>query len=1144
MLNGKFRRRAFMYHYESYVASFLRNLGFTNLDILALLCILKSFHQNTASYISCNRPGSCRIYSNSFVEFSLNTADHRNYKYFSNVLRVLHNNDVFKLSNKAQLWCTQMYALLRLCSCTVKFMLSRECLQDEEIVKKLVEDVEQVCACIMACERENSKSSNVIYSTLEYFQYFSNVLLGGGNLVLFEVVREARSQYSQAIQGLEEGMQEASILRIITLVIYKTAISRFIVNNNNVLSGVFKSQVFSMVAQFACSDINTLPLSCRSHLGINNASILLDFYKNLFYVFHLNNMSEYYETDDQAAAAIGNDLYSAVGGSLNIVSNPSDGYNPLSNACVTYFVNYDAMLAVNEVLQDESLRKALAFEHMVMLYKTLLTEKICDLNELLVSNLGDYNFVYVDQEENRYGIQLLYEIVSTCYHIAFVQRFPMAEVSGYYEKCRKELSAVALAIQSASKDDKVLLMQKLMQKYRENMKVLQGSCGCQPVACLEDRYSAELLCVLLQDLLLGKLNVAWDIRLKLPYDLFLQCRPVNEVKAQQAAMMLCQAFKKSDGVIDNSSVESVTGLLMILLFGDFLQRNILLRLFDVFHVAYRKSEEYGTIEGKNILGNFVGCCHTVLNLLKSVKSNLPFCFSMESLEDLKSDDISIYGGLMCMINCCASELSLSLSDLEQERDRIYSAMFSEVLGSMPVSQVKAFNSSMQIVPCNECNPVQCLLAIQLLSSYVCLYNSDKVVDDLFFGNLCSPGFLLAAIITYPVLSSSLAQLCYRCTLAEDYSVEQDLSGILKLLCSKRKVVSGIFCDVAVDDMAVKESIITTNDVARILVKADGSSNLDPEIVKNACFNIIELRELGSSDVEECIKSASSSSGPSNISQPELMAFLSLIYNTNLSSFSESRSFLSKFIKHDDNNNVPGDGAKPDFNVESGDLDNIETDTVDCAVGSGADVAQKSKSVIVPYDNNVQGGGVEPDLNVEGVDLGDNIETDTVDCVVGSEADVAQNVPCASLEPNINEVEKSKVHGKKLYFDSGFCDQTQLDKRKSQAKQLSKLQLQKKRRHCISAAAGMVSVFTILMCVAFACQMRENLFIGCVALGIICLTLSMIFCLSVIVDTCKLGRVDHKDIQPALNYNMTKVQEPKACILDSHKTTDKKEAIPK
>ncbi|AHX04744.1 hypothetical protein [Ehrlichia japonica] len=1109
MLTGKFKWDAFINYEKSHIASFLKNLGFSDVEVLVFLCVQKSFHQNAASHLIFSKGKDCKVYSNKHIEFNLNAIDRRNYLPYLGISEKLGRGDILNLASEGQLWTTQMYALLRVCACAAQYILSGKSCTDEEIVEKLLDNVRQVSDCVMGHDAECQDSNELLENkSLEDFRRFSYVVLGEDHLtlpdMLASLVRYVRSQYSLTIQDLEETCSQHVLIRVVVLVIYKAAINQFVSINSGVLSDKCKVQIFPMLTKFMCDDTNKLPISCRNHLGIDEDSVLLIFYRDLFSVLHYGDVYDYYESENYLIAATVNDICTAVGRSLTVVVNPGEGYNPYYSY-MTNFVFYDTMLAVSEVLKDSNLESTVLFEHVMLMYKTLLAEKSEDvLFHLFLTPLGIFRFCYDDEEgKTKVGVELVLELLFTCYHAAFIKGDFIDNVKIFFDKCYDKLCTIGASVSQSSRCKYI----EAFSSYEACKQELGSLYGYKQGNFSDIKYNKRQLFTLVQHLLLDKVNGEQVEKSNLTYSVFIECKPVDEVKAQQAAMMLCQAFKKSKGVIDDCSVRGVAGLLMIVLFGNFLERNIVLRLLDVFHIACRKSKECGIHQKKQLVEDFINYCGVVLNLLKNLENRLPFSFSMEEVWNLDSSDSAVYYQLLHMVDCCADELGISSSDLEQARNIPYDLSLSEMLCGIPILSEGQSSPDRQVNPCSSFDRTQCLLSMQLLSSYVCLYNPDRVASDLLSGNVHLPSFLLGSILTYPPLVSYFVSLCREYTSIKNYPVEEKVSEILKLLCSKEELCKPASCE-AVSNMGAEESSYVTEQIIMALITENGNSNLDEGLFKNACLRIIKLRGLGQNNVDLYLKLArrfSADPGQYSIDYELLSKVLLSEDNTELTNTSEDSSCSQSLLvqtdldmKHDGNNNMC-DEAERDCPTED---DDIEVGAENLIIDSEAGVGQKSENIGLPHTR---------------------------------------------LQSNINEVEESKVHDRKSQFDSEFCDQTLDKEKKSQARQLSTLQLHKKRRHCINAAVTiMASTFTVLICVAFTCQMSGKLLIGCIALAMICLSLSIMFCLTAAIDTHELAERNHEEtnIQPVLNNSITEIQELDS-IVDSCKTTEhRREAVSK
>ena len=1093
MLTGKFKLNAFIRHEMSCLALFLKSRGFTDKEMLGFLSVIQSFHQSTPSFLIYGGY-KFSVVSEKQINFLMKSCDHRNYSNYQYILDRLDESGELDLVCQAYLWTIQMYALLRFYCYACQLQLGSECHSHDEMIDTLVNDLYDLCASIMTHGKEGKDGipNDVL---LQYVERFVNLVFGVDyqslRSKLFCIVQNAYRSYSEARTGIALEAQDKE-KRMLVLVIYKAAINEFMSINSSGFSELFKEQIFPMTCRFICNGISKLPELFRSRLGIGCNIDIVSFYKDLFFVFNEKDLYDVYQNEDEFGSAIFNDICLSTRGSLAAVSGDIRSYSPYSYQ-MSVFVFYDISLAVYEIFGTKRLHRLLQLEHMLQLYKTLLAEDLNDMHVELVTSLGKFSFHYTDENgEDKCALELLLELMSLCYHAAFINRVPIEQVSLCYSVCYNMMSEIADMGNS----------EMLLQEYRKVFTDMAAELHCQDVNLSEVVFDKSFFFVLVQHLLCGEVLGKKLTESDLTYDVLLECRKTQELKAQQASVMLCRVFKKSNGIVDGCSSNNISGILGKLLFGNFLERNLILKMLSIFHIAYKRSRNSHNSREiqKNLKQELTSYFSVVLNLLKDVKTELPYDFSPDSIDGLSPDHCGIYSHINNMLNICAESLGISLCDLEMERNVKFERDFADILSAIPMSLLNNGPDVVkQVSLCKGFDRETCMLIMQLVVSYVCLYDSNKVKRDLCSANLSSPAFLLFNILTYPMLFNTFVDLCYRTLLEKSIIIEKRLIKILQSLNSEG-VLNDLPTTGVENKIIVKGKEIITESLMKLLIREDMSFNISEGVLKSACLGIIKLRGLNHADVELDIKNARNTARTS-------------------SRFIIDDGLLSKALS-DENKNLGVDQAvmhSPLFSQFFSRNDAGEIPTVHGVLTNFSKLAE-SKKLDTPI------GIIKlSDVKDESTSTSSLMITD--DKVDRKYKKLLSDFYDAGFESEIDKVEVSKVKDDlKSYVDSAFYRKAYLEKQKKSTS-LFKMNVCGYAAPVIALVIGCMSV--LLLFIAFADQQNTMLFISCIIIAVVFLVISILCCGITAMQICnQKGDVAGEETCSIKHENiLTQTQDP-------------------
>ncbi|RZB12918.1 hypothetical protein DRF75_01435 [Ehrlichia minasensis] len=1068
MLTGKFKQNAFIRHEISCLALFLRSHGFTSEEILACLAVIQSFHQNTPSFVLY---GGCKfdIVSTKEMNFVVKACDHRNYTSYQYILERLNESGELDLVCRAYLWTIQMYVLLRFYCYACQLQLGSEHYNNDAMIDMLVDDLFELCASIMT-QGKTSKDQIPNDVLLPYVEKFVDLVFkidySSLRSKLSDIIESAQLSYCEARAGL--ALQEKNVeMRMLVLVMYKAAMNEFVRINSGEFSESFGKQIFSMTCQFICDELDKLPKVFTSNLGMACEVDIVNFYKDLFYVFNVEDIYACYRSIDEFNAGIFNDICLSTRGSLAAVSGDMKSYNPFS-CQMSVFAFYDVSLAVYEIFRTRKLNRMLQLEYMLQLYKTLLAQDVNEMHVMLVTALGKFNFYYIDEnKECKCGLELLLELMSLCYHAAFVNRVPIEQVSMCYGVCYNELSDIANMVGG---DTEVLL-----KEYRKVFAGMVKELHCQHIDLSEVKFEKHLFFILVQHLLCGEILGQKLTRSNLAYDVLLECKKTHELKAQQASVMLCRVFKRSNGVIDNSVSNSIGGLLIKLLFGNFLERNLILKMLNIFHIAYKRSRSNNSLYmmQEKLKQELASYFSVILNLLKYVQPGLPYDFSPDSLEKLSDDHCEVYNQINNMLNICAKRFNISLRDLEMEYDVKFCKGFADILGDVPVSfLIDESDTGIQVFPCKCFDKESSILLLQLVVSYVCLYNAEKIGEDLYSADLSSPAFLLFNILTYPGLSDDLVDLCYKTSLKKSIAVEKMFVAVLKSLNSEKMLQNAPMTSFK-NKAIIKGRHIITERLVKLLIREDGCLNINEQVLKNACLSIIKLRELNHADAELDIRNAR------NIAKTTGKFLLD--YN------------LLAAILPDESCGLGIDQAvmqEPLFSQFFSRSDEDRILAIDEMWYKVSKIAEDEKP-----DPNI--GIIElSDIRDESTSTSSLIITD--DKVSHKYKKLTSDFDDTDFKSEIDRVEVSKMEdGLRSYFGSDFYRKKHLDKKKESTSLFDK-DVCVYATPVIALVMGCISVLFLFIAVD---QENTTLFVTCVAVAVVCLIMSVLCCCITAAQIC-------------------------------------------
>ncbi|AHX03407.1 hypothetical protein ECHHL_0241 [Ehrlichia chaffeensis str. Heartland] len=856
MLTNKFKQSAVMAHNMSYLAYFCRSMGLSSEDTLGLLTILESFHQNAASFLIYDLD-RCNVESNDHIDFVVKDCDHRNYRCYDHVSQQLETQGHLELASMTRLWNVQMYLLLRLHSLAAQYVLSTRHYTDDEIVEGLLSDLSRTCMSIMTRGKTSSVTPENAEALKVYGDKFVQRLFGIQTMdmdsmhnILHSMICSVRGSYLQVIEGLDKVQDKETLMKLVTLVVYKSAISRFMNINPDFFSQTLRKKAYSVLHGFICDGTDKLPISCRSRLGMGMAPSLVLFYKNLFSVFHQGSISDCYGDEIRYNISVFNDVCLATRGSLAIVANEPVPYNPFSSR-MTHFAYYDATLAVNGIFHHPKLDNVLKLESMTQMYKMSLEGNPSDLHCLFVSGLGRMNFSFEDKGEPNSGLEMLCELLSMCYYAVFVARQPLSLVRGIFNICYGKLGDLGDKVNVGS----VAGSKLAIESYRDAFNAAQAALHCTGINPSDVIFKKETLLILVQHLLLGEVAQEKIEDSKLAFDIFELCKPVNEVKAQQAAMMMCQAFRGSNGVVDGYEVGNLGAIVLKLLFGNFVERNLILKLLDITCVACDRYKMQGAVQDmyNELLKDFMSCADVCLSLFRYAGSSLPMCYSSQVVAGLDGDSCAVYSQMYNMLSSYASRLNVSQDDLIRARNSRFSVSFAELFSNAVLPHGEQSGPELQVNPCDGISKPESMALVQMLASYVYLYNSSEIKEELLSAKLSSPQFLFSIILVSPRFAANFINMCYESSTKKDYSPQKAVSAFLNRISNIGG--SRTSSAEAIDIMTGQGNNVIMENFIRSCVNEDGSINVEDSILRAACLWIIKSNNLVHKDVIQDVDDA-------------------------------------------------------------------------------------------------------------------------------------------------------------------------------------------------------------------------------------------------------------------------------------------------
>ncbi|WDM85137.1 hypothetical protein K6025_04820 [Ehrlichia sp. JZT12] len=507
-----------------------------------------------------------------------------------------------------------------------------------------------------------------------------------------------------------------------------------------------------------------LPKSCKEYLGFQEELNIVNFCKNFSSVIYKMDFYDFedYQPRPYWLEAVIYDITISAGELLH-VTHVGDLSMCSFKQRHSLLAIYDVMLAFYEVWCPKQINRLVKLEHMLLLYNMSLRANLKDpdfADEII--NLGSFCniplYIYSDGSRKK-GLEFLFELLSLCYCAAFFNRISIDDVCSYYDKYYKMLYSISNVASGSCRE--------LQECYITDFEKTKKSIGCEGIDLLEVNFDPYLFLLLVRHLTVKICKVRPELQ-SMSYVLFRECRPVNEVKAQQAAIMILKAFQSSGGIKKGTA----HGIVMKLLFGNFIERNLMLRLFDVAYIASCKSTDDKS--KTDLMEKFVDWSKTILNELEYMEDKLSIDCSEQEVESLDLKSCGVYNRVGLTIDGYAKDVGVSLEDLEKQRNEKFEVGFVDILSHMTKCDIPGIIVS----PCNGLNRVSCEIVIQLCSSYIYSYDENMVVEGLLSARLYSVGFLFFNVLTCPRLADDFASLYCDSSLKDSTAIRSKFTAVL------------------------------------------------------------------------------------------------------------------------------------------------------------------------------------------------------------------------------------------------------------------------------------------------------------------------------------------------------------------------------
>ncbi|MGN7618666.1 MAG: hypothetical protein ACTJLM_01500 [Ehrlichia sp.] len=258
VLYEELRPDVIMNYNSSYLECFLRSCGLNDEDVLAMLAIFSSFYQNATSYIDCKQGDpivghkesvSVLYHTDTHIVINLRECDYRNY---TMLMDILENSEeepdrLNDRCGRTVLMMSQMYFLSFIYCRVLKYILSQECRCDDEIVDKLVRDINEAVKIIVAKREYNNNSSD---SDVCKENKVASLLLSMVDIAaelrpcLLDSIARTRECYLNAVKNSEKHESHRELVARLILVIYDQMVKHFCDINRRKVSGQFKNCVF------------------------------------------------------------------------------------------------------------------------------------------------------------------------------------------------------------------------------------------------------------------------------------------------------------------------------------------------------------------------------------------------------------------------------------------------------------------------------------------------------------------------------------------------------------------------------------------------------------------------------------------------------------------------------------------------------------------------------------------------------------------------------------------------------------------------------------------------------------------------------------------------------------------------------------
>ncbi|MGN7618665.1 MAG: hypothetical protein ACTJLM_01495 [Ehrlichia sp.] len=481
---------------------------------------------------------------------------------------------------------------------------------------------------------------------------------------------------------------------------------------------------------------------------------IIGFYKHLLCVLCAKDD---YDSDDKVYGCVSTNLSHVIKQGLSCVSKGDlRPYNPKSHHFGGTVV-FDVLLMMKEMFDSRTLEKMLRTEYVILLCNMSLAVNEKVPSGVVARSREESYYIHVNYKlckldsffggsgiddkdgENRKIVELLSELLYACYYAVFIKHMPIGIVRKYYVQYSEKLSRLNSCSPS--------LRSKLLLEYTEVFCDMKNALGCEGNEFLEIDTEVPLFLILIKYLLV---NVSLPEHFNSTSCYFFEgCRQVNEIKAQQAAMMMLKACQSFDGA-KKGGITYV--IIMKLLFGNFLERNLILKIFDIFHISFCNasgSESSLVSLAEDLYSVF---CST-LPLVACLQNELPMDCSDGALESMDLNSCELHDrAFQTAMSYAVNVLNISAVSLREMQYKKYNSSFINLLSCVVTRDTYCLRVAS---PCSGLSEEECDAVVSIASSYVRSYVDNPT---LFDARICSMEFLVFCVLTHPELVSSFALL--------------------------------------------------------------------------------------------------------------------------------------------------------------------------------------------------------------------------------------------------------------------------------------------------------------------------------------------------------------------------------------------------